>query len=86
MRDPQNAKLAKATAIYVPRVRALSDAERIFRALTFIEIVTGDADPDIVGIWRTGPSVLDDLGGGRIVCTTPYRALLSVTTGAAYLP
>jgi hypothetical protein len=69
------------------RMRALSDAERIYRALSFNEIVTGDGlDPAIVGIWRDGPSAVEDLGGGRLACLTPYRALILVSAAGSYAP
>jgi hypothetical protein len=74
-------------SVTIARMRALSDAERIYRALSFSEIVTGsDIDPAIVAIWRDGPSAVEDLGGGRLACVTPYRALLLVSATASYAP
>jgi hypothetical protein len=77
----------KALVLPAAKRRALSEAERVYRALSFGEIVQGtDIDPQIVAVWRDGPSTIEDLRGGRLVCTTPYRVQIYAATAGSYAP
>lgn len=75
------------TAVWEARERALSDAERIDRALTFAGLYqeSGD-DPAIVYIDRVGTTDLLDLGAGRLIARTVYTVTLQENVATNYQP
>jgi hypothetical protein len=73
--------------VWEARERALSDAERIERALTFAGLYqeSGD-DPAIVYIMRDGDTNLLDLGAGRLIARTVYVVTLQENVATNYQP
>lgn len=76
-----------STSVWEARERALSDAERIERALTFAGLYqeSGD-DPAIVYIMRDGDTNLLDLGAGRLIARTVYVVTLQENVATNYQP
>lgn len=76
-----------AFAVLNQRARALSDAQRIWRAINYPDNVrTTTGDPLIADVKRVGDVALDDLGGGKLVATTTLLAILQLDPASAYLP
>lgn len=72
------------------RKRALSDAEKIRRALCFPVLFqdTGaeSSDPVIYNVTRVGRSTVAPLGAGRLECVSPFDVEIQYTTLTAYSP
>lgn len=70
------------------RSRALDDAERIYRALSFIPLLTGapTLDPVPLSCFRESESVIEDLGDGRLLSSTVYRMRFQSDSGTTYDP
>lgn len=77
-----------ATSVINAKKRALSDAERIKRALTFSEIFSGALGSSItwVGCVRRGRTTTEDLGGGKLLSVTPYQIIISQAPSVTYDP
>lgn len=76
-----------ATVVYQVTQRAIGNAERISRALCFIDLYQDISDdPIIVAISRDGDSVVTDLGAGRLLCRTIYRVTLELNVNNNYDP
>jgi hypothetical protein len=76
-----------ATAAAYPTRRALSDAERIRRALSWHGLVAGDGlAPDVVQLHRDGPTTVESLSPGVMLSVTPYRATLEVDITQVFDP
>lgn len=75
-----------ATVVSNARKRALSDAERIRRALCFPALYGSDTSPVIVGIDREGASTVERLTEGVLLCATTYRLILAVPMGTTFDP
>lgn len=75
----------RAGAAAYPNRRALSDAERIRRALAWPSLVQGTT-PEVVQLHREGPTTLEAIDAGRIVSVTPYRATLEVNMTTTFDP
>lgn len=77
-----------AGAAMAARLRALSDAERIYRALAFPALLTGAPviDPVPLSCFREGASEVEDLGDGRLLCTTVYAVRFESQSGTTYDP
>lgn len=76
-----------ATAVWEARPRAISDAERMKRALCFRELYQDSADdPMIVAVTRSGQTVLTDLGAGRLTARTVYTVTLQLNASEDYDP
>lgn len=84
-RAPSTTETA-AFAVLNARRRALEDAERIWRCLNWAANWGALSGPALVDCQRVGAAVIDDLGGGRLVCTTPLRVRLDADVTEAYLP
>ena len=76
----------QAVAAANARKRALSDAERIRRALCFPALYGGGVSPEIVGIDREGASTVERLFEGVLLCTTSYRLVLAVPMATSFDP
>lgn len=74
-----------AYSVLNARARALNDAQLVWRCLNKNFPVTADGVA-IFDCMRVGAASLDDLGGGRLVCTTPLRVRLEVAAATQYLP
>lgn len=67
------------------RARALNDAQRIWRTVnTNFRDTTGD--PQIVDAKRVGAAVVDDLGNGRLICTSTFMVILALDPAQDYDP
>lgn len=77
----------RATAAVRWERRALSDAERIKRALCFAEIAAGPLTVvRLIGLARDGASTREDLGEGRGISITPYQLRFDYTTSGSIAP
>lgn len=76
-----------STSVWEARERAISDAERIERAMTFAGLYqeSGD-DPMIVYLMRDGTTDLLDLGAGRLIARTVYVVTLEENVSTNYQP
>lgn len=76
-----------SAVVWEARQRAISDAERIKRAVCFqpLNQESGD-DPIIVVITRSGASVINDLGAGRLSCRTVLSVTLQLNVNEDYDP
>ena len=78
------------TAVTVARTRALSDAERIRRALCFTALTanngTGDIDPVVIGVTRDGESSVVDLSHGKLKSVTRYSIYINANGNTSYDP
>lgn len=85
---PINSGESTTTATQEVRERALSDAERIKRALADPDLIRGapSTNPAVVACTRAGPSSVETLGDGRFLCATPYRVLLDLSNADTYDP
>lgn len=82
-----SSKESAATVIWEARQRAISDAERIKRALTFRALYQDASDdPIIVCITRDGDTQIMDLGAGRLVARTVYAVTLQLDVTQDYDP
>lgn len=69
------------------RQRALSDAERIYRAVAITDIFDSTTtDPQWQLMRREGATTVADLGGGRLLSSTTYVLLLTLDASSAYDP
>ena len=76
-----------ATVIWEARSRAISDAERIKRALCFQPLYQGASDdPVIVCITREGATEFQDLGAGRLIARTVFSVTLELDVSQDYDP
>lgn len=75
----------QAGAAAYPYRRALSDAERIRRALAWGPLVQGTT-PEIVQCVRDGATTLEPIDLGRVVAITPYRLTLEVDMTTTFDP
>jgi hypothetical protein len=76
-----------AAVIQDARKRALSDAERIRKAVTSPFLFPyGSTDPVLLSCDREAPTTLEDLGDGIVIATTPYRVLYQANSGTTYDP
>ena len=76
----------QATAVANARKRALSDAERIRRAICFPALFGGGTSPTIIGCDREGASVVERLTEGVLLCATTYRLILAVPMATSFDP
>ena len=76
----------QATAAANARKRALSDAERIRRALCFPALYSGGVSPEIVSLSREGASTVERLFEGVLLCATTYRVVIAVPMGTSFDP
>lgn len=76
----------KAAAVANARKRALSDAERIRRALCFPSLFGGGTAPEIIGCSREGASTIERLTSGVLLCATTYLLILAVPMGSDFDP
>lgn len=85
---PINAGEAAATSLEEVRERALSDAERIKRALADPDLIRGGTalDPAVIACTRAGASSMEYLGGGRFLCSTTYRVVFMEDNAQTYDP
>lgn len=67
------------------RARALNDAQRIWRTVN-TNFRDANTDPALVDCRRVGQVVLDDLGNGRIVCTSTFLIWLQLDPAQDYDP
>ena len=76
-----------SAVVWEARQRAISDAERIKRALCFQPLyqAAGD-DPAIVVITRSGATEINDLGAGRLVARTVFSVTLQLNVSEDYDP
>lgn len=76
-----------STVVWQASQRAISDAERIKRALCFFGLYqhSGD-DPAIVSIARNGASQVVDLGAGRLSCRTLFDVMIQLDVTEDYDP
>ena len=76
-----------SAVVWEARQRAVSDAERLKRALCFRDLYQDSADdPMIVVIRRNGQTVLTDLGAGRLTSRTVYSVTLQLNVNEDYDP
>lgn len=75
----------QAGAAAYPHRRALSDAERIRRALAWGPLVQGTT-PEIVQCVREGATALEPIDLGRVLSITPYRVTLEVNMTTTFDP
>lgn len=69
------------------RRRALSEAWRVVRALTFPDLVKDSGSPvAILTCQAAGPTTLDDPGRGYLLSVSPLEFWLEATTSAAFAP
>jgi len=69
------------------RVRALSDAERIRKAVTSPFLFPYDStDPVLLSCDRQGRTEVEDLGDGRVIAATVYRVLYQANSDTTYDP
>jgi len=68
----------RALAAANARRRALSDAERIRRALCWPDLYGSDTAPSIVLCAREGASAIEPLTNGVLLCATTYRLVVAV--------
>ena len=69
------------------RVRALSDAERIRKAVTSPFLFPYDStDPVLLSCDREGATTLEDLGDGRVIAATVFRVLYQANSATTYDP
>jgi hypothetical protein len=83
---PGTAEAAATAARYVKR-RALEDADRLALAIGFTGLFqqSGD-DPVLKSCIREQRSAIRDLGGGKLICTSPYVLSLDRATATTYDP
>lgn len=74
-----------AFAVLNARARALNDAQRIWRALNanWRDVTS---DPILVDCRRTGAAVINDLGNGRLICTSTVTVWLQLDPANDYDP
>ena len=76
-----------AAVTVAARARALSDAERIRRALALSDLFAyGGLDPVPLSCDREGGAAIEDLNDGRVVCATIYRVLYQADSATNYDP
>lgn len=76
-----------AAVTVAARARALSDAERIRRALALSDLFAyGGLDPVPLSCDREGSASIEDLNDGRVVCATVYRVLYQASAATNYDP
>lgn len=76
-----------ATDVQAVRRRALGEADALLAALNTPDIFADNAtDPVLLDCWREGASGVEDLGGGRLLCVTEYRARIVSSSTSRYWP
>jgi len=78
------------TVVLNARKRALSDAEKIRRALCFPTLFQDAgveaSDPVIYNVTRVGSATVALVGPGRLECVSPFLVEIEYTTLTAYAP
>lgn len=76
-----------STAVLNARKRAIVFAEAVYGALSVPDIWQDySADPALVDCVREGPTVIEDLGGGRLLSATVFKLLLCLVGTTRYAP
>lgn len=79
---------SKTDGAQLARMRALSDARMIERALGYYELTTGALDAAgtaIIDVFRAGDVRFEDTAEGRLLCVQPFAVKVWVSNTAAYV-